>query len=282
MVFDNLGRDIISSVLRVNDLRTNGVTIHLHIKSQRQTIPDVPVVYLVEPLPENLSIITSDLSRKIYSEAYINFSSSVPRPLLEDFATQTAASETEASIAQVYDQYLNFIVSEPDLFSLGMGNNTYWTMNSAQTSDEELEAATNRIVNGLFSVVVTMGSIPIIRCPKGAAAEMVAARLDRKLRDHVLNSKDQSLFSSNNQRYSSTPSSRPVLIILDRNIDLIPLLSHSWTYQSLVHDVLKMRLNQIEVELEGDSPNNKVKKQYDLKAKVRSSIEYFIQHFIPC
>lgn len=29
LVFDNLGRDIISSVLRVNDLRAKGVTIHL-------------------------------------------------------------------------------------------------------------------------------------------------------------------------------------------------------------------------------------------------------------
>ena len=29
LVFDNLGRDVISSVLRVNDLRASGVTIHL-------------------------------------------------------------------------------------------------------------------------------------------------------------------------------------------------------------------------------------------------------------
>lgn len=29
MVFDNLGRDVISSVLRVNDLRSWGITIHL-------------------------------------------------------------------------------------------------------------------------------------------------------------------------------------------------------------------------------------------------------------
>jgi sec1 family domain-containing protein 1 len=29
LVFDNLGRDVISSVLRVNDLRSKGVTIHL-------------------------------------------------------------------------------------------------------------------------------------------------------------------------------------------------------------------------------------------------------------
>lgn len=40
-----------------------------------------------------------------------------------------------------------------------------------------------------------------------------------------------------------------VLVILDRNIDLIPMLSHSWTYQALVHDVLEMKLNRVSVDV---------------------------------
>ena len=31
LVFDTLGRDVISSVLRVNDLRAWGITIHLYV-----------------------------------------------------------------------------------------------------------------------------------------------------------------------------------------------------------------------------------------------------------
>jgi hypothetical protein len=113
--------------------------------------------------------------------------------------------------------------------------------------------------------------MPIIRCPKGAAAEMISAKLDRKLRDHILNSKDN-LFSAPSNRASAAsgaPSSRPVLIILDRNVDLIPMLSHSWTYQSLVHDVLKIKLNRITVETPIDENNpakGSTKKAYDLTA----------------
>ncbi|KAF2091899.1 Sec1-like protein [Saccharata proteae CBS 121410] len=270
LVFDNLGRDVISSVLRVNDLRGWGVTIHLNINTTRHAIPDVPVIYLVEPTAENIHIITSDLARNLYSPAYVNFLSSIPRPLLEDFAAKTAEFGTSEHLAQIYDQYLNFIVSEPDLFSLGMGQETYWTMNSAQAKDEELDACVDRIVSGLFSVVVTMGTIPIIRCPKGGAAEMISAKLDRKLRDHILNSKDN-LFSGTNQKASAGPaaSSRPVLIIVDRNVDLIPMLSHSWTYQSLVHDVLRMHLNRITVELPVDETNPALgvtRKAYDLNS----------------
>ena len=100
---------------------------------------------------------------------------------------------------------------------------------------------------------------------------MIAAKLDRKLRDHILNSKDN-LFSNHGQRPSSatnTSSSRPVLVVVDRNVDLIPMLSHSWTYQSLVHDVLNMHLNRITVETLVDAENaskGKTRRAYDLNS----------------
>ncbi|EOO02605.1 putative snare docking complex subunit protein [Phaeoacremonium minimum UCRPA7] len=272
LVFDDLGRDVISSVLRVSDLRAMGVTVHMNITSSRHPIPDVPVIYLLEPTPQNLQGITSDLQKGLYSPAYINFLSSIPRPLLEDFASQTATAGTSEHIAQLFDQYLNFIVAEPDLFSLGMEKeHTYLALNSAKTKDEELDHIVDRIVSGLFSVVVTMGVIPIIRCPKDAAAEMIAAKLDRKLRDHILNSKDNLFSSSSNRPASSagTPTSRPVLIILDRNVDLLPMLTHQWTYQALVHDVLNMKLNRITIETPIDENNparGVTKKAFDLNA----------------
>ena len=77
---------------------------------------------------------------------------------MEDFAAEIAQSGTAEGIAQMYDQYLNFIVGEPDLFSLGMGKDIYWALNSAQTKDEEIDAIVDRTVSGLFSVVVTMGT----------------------------------------------------------------------------------------------------------------------------
>lgn len=56
-----------------------------------------------------------------------------------------------------------------------------------------------------------------------------------------------------------------VLAIMDRNIDLIPMLSHSWTYQALVSDVLDMKLNRVTVS----SPENGrlTKKSYDIDSK---------------
>lgn len=122
------------------------------------------MVYLVEPNETNTQAITRDLSSGLYSPAYVNFLSSVPRPLLEDFASQIATSGASENIAQVFDQYLNFIVAEPDLFSLGLGNDVYYKLNSAKSNDADLDAVIDKVVSGLFSVSVTMGMSSLPRC----------------------------------------------------------------------------------------------------------------------
>jgi sec1 family domain-containing protein 1 len=42
LVFDKMGQDIISSVLRVSDLREAGVTVHMQLKADRLQMEDVP------------------------------------------------------------------------------------------------------------------------------------------------------------------------------------------------------------------------------------------------
>ena len=76
---------------------------------------------------------------------------------MEDFAAQIAREGTSEGIAQVYDQYLNFVVAEPDLFSLALGRDTFWSLYSNTTEDEKLDMLLDRIVAGRFSVAVTMG-----------------------------------------------------------------------------------------------------------------------------
>jgi len=41
----------------------------------------------------------------------------------------------------------------------------------------------------------------------------------------------------------------PVLILLDRTMDMATALHHPWTYQALVHDVLDLRLNRVTLEV---------------------------------
>ncbi|CAO0789793.1 unnamed protein product [Mucor circinelloides] len=258
LIFDKFGQDIISSIMRVNDLRENGVTVHMLLSQDRSPLPDVPAVYFVEPTSENIKKICEDMSRNLYDSYYINFCSTIPRPVLEEFATTTINDNTSDMVNQVYDQYLNFICTNPNVFSLNQPQ-TFINLNNPTASESLIDETIDKTVNALFSVIVTMGVIPIIRCPRGNAAESIANKLDSKLRDHVMNSRTN-LFSENN----SANLQRPVLILLDRSMDLTPMLSHSWTYEALIHDVLSMKLNRITIE---GGENGSKKKSYDLDAK---------------
>lgn len=53
-----------------------------------------------------------------------------------------------------------------------------------------------------------------------------------------------------------------MLLILDRNVDLVSMLSHGWTYQALVSDCLDIKLNRVVVTSK-DQPT----KSYDLDSK---------------
>ena len=56
-VMDAGAQKILAPLLKVNDLRENGVTLFLQLKGQRERVPDIPVVYFVEPTTESISLI---------------------------------------------------------------------------------------------------------------------------------------------------------------------------------------------------------------------------------
>lgn len=111
---------------------------------------------------------------------------------------------------------------------------------------------------------------------------MVARKLETKIRDAILTASrghavpSSSLFVpdaaglSNLQRpraqlfslsWGSSNKYRLVLLILDRNVDLVSVLSHGWTYQALVSDCLEFKLNRVITE------QQQTKRSYDLDSK---------------
>lgn len=59
------------------------------------------------------------------------------------------------------------------------------------------------------------------------------------------------------------------MILCGRDVDLVPMLAHSWSYQSLLYDVLKVNLNRVTIETPVDPQNatrGTTKKTYDLES----------------
>lgn len=184
------------------------VCVGRQLHSNRPPIPDVPAIYFISPTAANVRRVALDAQQGLYDSIHLNFTSALPRPLMEDLAGQLAASGSGDLVEQVWDQYLDFIVPSPSLFSLlprpvpassssagsaapptepsaNLLRPTYALLNDPSTTEELLSSEVDRIAAGLFSVLATTGQIPLVRCPRGNAAEMVGRKLDSLLRDHL-------------------------------------------------------------------------------------------------
>ncbi|CAB3369233.1 Hypothetical predicted protein [Cloeon dipterum] len=262
LIYDRFGQDIISPLISVQELRDLGVTLHVQLHSDRDPIPDVPAVYFCMPSEENLGRIGQDLQNGLYDTYHLNFISPISRQRLEDLAAAALHANCVTSVHKVFDQYLNFISLEDDMFILKHQNSdaiSYYSINKGEMKDTDMDAIMDNIVDSLFCVFATLGAVPIIRSPRGNAAEMVAEKLDKKLRENLRDTRN-SLFIMEAGQASHYSFQRPLLIVLDRNVDMATPLHHTWTYQALAHDVLDLSLNRVVVEENaGRSPSGGTK-----------------------
>ncbi|CAI7920650.1 unnamed protein product [Closterium sp. NIES-53] len=256
---------------QVSDLRKHGITLHLMVDADRQPIPNVPAVYFLQPTAGNMQRFVLDAMRGTYDKMHLNFTSSVPRLLLEDLAAGTVKANALHRVARVFDQYLEFVCLDHGLFSLGQPE-SYVRLNDPMAKDKDVEGEVESIVNGLFCVLVTLGVVPVIRCPERGPAEMVAMQLDAKLRAHLAT--HNNLFKEAAAGALAAGAAavasggggagagaggggalglfqRPLLFIADWNFELAVGVQHEWMYRPLVHDVLGMRLNRVSIHKGG-------------------------------
>lgn len=248
LVMDPPCVSVLSPVLKVGDLRRHGVTLTLGIDRPRQAVADAPAVYFVRPTPGNVDRIAADAAAGLYASFHVNFSTSIPRPLLERLAAACAAAPAACvgRVARVADQYIDFVCLEDSLFSLAQPQ-AYVALNDPAAADADITALVDAVVLGLFCVVTTLGVVPVIRCARGGPAEMVAAALDARLRDHLL--AKPNLFTEAAST-AVTPFQRPVLCLFDRNFELSVGVQHDWSYRPLVHDVLGLKQNKLKLPAE--------------------------------
>ncbi|XP_017295893.1 sec1 family domain-containing protein 1 isoform X1 [Kryptolebias marmoratus] len=279
LIYDRFGQDIISPLLSVKELRDMGITLHLLLHSDRDPIPDVPAIYFLMPTEENIDRICQDLRNQLYESYYLNFISAISRSKLEDIASAALAANAVTQVTKVFDQYLNFITLEDDMFILCHQNKeliSYHAINRADIQDTDMDAIMDTVVDSLFCFFVTLGAVPIIRCPRGNAAEMVAVKLDKKLRENLRDARN-SLFTGDSMAAGQFSFQRPLFVLADRNMDMATPLHHTWTYQALIHDVLDFHLNRVVLEEGGGAeaspagarPKKKTRKMYDLTAADR-------------
>ena len=218
--------------------------------SDRQSVPDVPVIYFVEPTAENIHRIVTDYRAGLYSYMHVNFSCAIPTKLLQSFAESVSKlSSSRSEIVKVVDRYCSFVSLSANVYSLNM-KSTYLYLNKV-LNDSLIETKLGEIASGVVSMLMTSGcGVPIIRAPPpdSSAAGLVAKLVSDQMTGLFNSGSVSAMSTMHSGPVDPLHAQRPLLVILDREIDLSPMVAHAWSYQSLIEDILGMNLNKVATE----------------------------------
>ncbi|KAF6001742.1 Sec1 domain containing protein 1 [Cyanidiococcus yangmingshanensis] len=251
LVIDQHARELLAPVLKVPELRACGVTLHLGLESARQPIPDVPAVYVIQPMDQNVQIVIQDCKEDRYARCSICFISSVRREQLERLADALARAGRIQSVTRVIDLYCGYVCLKRNLFTMMpcVASRSFRRLFGTQANEMTIQSAVAEIVEALFAVCVTLRCVPYIRCLRHGPAEMIAQQLCVKLWEYLHTPGGAELFRERHEA-GLPPLRRPLLALLDRSLDLAIMLHHGWTYEVLIHELLPYELNRVSLPLE--------------------------------
>lgn len=250
LIYDYEGQNILAPLLKVGNLRHHGVTLNLNIHKERNTIPEVNAVYLIDNNKDNIDKVIKDMINNMYGSYYINFLSYISNENLQYFANECIKNNVVSYVSRITDRYLKFISLSSSTFSLNIPN-CFKILH--ETNDVLIENVLDKITEGLISFLVTLGIVPIIRVSSNptSPSKTIANKLHQKIYE-LLN-----IRTTNNSIFNSKTLQRPLLILADRDIDLSVMVQHAWTYQALIHDVFNIRLNKINITSKAGGTNTK-------------------------
>lgn len=215
LILDNLTQEILGPILKVSDLRDAGVTAHFLSTSSRSFINEIPAFYFIS----NLEPIEKDLNKDLYGSYFINSSFSFKRNELEKIAQIASQKQIALKIQSVFDQFLQFISLQEDLFTFNIKNSFI---------DRNNNSNLRFCVCGLMSIFSTLNEVPfIVSNDKSELGKM----LEQKIR---------------NIKIIKGNIKKPLLIILNREFDVFTPTKHVMGYIELIQDLFNIKLNKNE------------------------------------
>ena len=83
------------------------------IDSPREQVTDAVAIYFMMPTQENVSRVCEDCRAQLYDKYYLNFTTAIPRDLLEELAKASLEASCVPQIAKVGQEKGHWVVVYP-------------------------------------------------------------------------------------------------------------------------------------------------------------------------
>lgn len=173
----------------------------------------------LRPTQRNVELLSQELRNPKYGAYYLYFSNIIAKADVKILAEH----DEQEVVKEVLELYMDYLAVNPHLFSIGIPccmQSLTWHGNALQ-----------RTVQGLIALLLSLKKNPVIRYQENSR---MCKDLCLRLED-VIN-KESTLFDF---------SQNCLLLILDRKDDPITPLLNQWTYQAMVHELLTINNNRV-------------------------------------
>ncbi|KAI2642776.1 GIDA-domain-containing protein [Xylaria nigripes] len=222
---------IVSTAVTQSSLLNHEVYLTDRLDNQnREKMRHLRCLCFVRPSPDSIQFLIDELRDPKYGEYYLYFSNVAKKSSLE----RLAEADDHEVVKSVQEHFADFIVVNPDLFSLNMSppQQRIWSGAPDMWNSDSLQRATE----GIIAALLALKKKPLIRYAKNS---LLAKKLASEVRYHI--SQEEQLFDF---RKVDTP---PILLILDRREDPATPLLNQWTYQAMVHQLLGIHNGRVDL-----------------------------------
>ncbi|EEB06649.1 SNARE binding protein Sec1 [Schizosaccharomyces japonicus yFS275] len=247
LVVDRRTAAIINHLFSIHSLLEKKITAIEILENVRTPNSSFDVLYILEARDELIDcILKDDMHPKKYPGIYVSFVNEAERRFFDKLQNSSVADRLKC----VDILHLNFMAVEKQVFEV---RDRFSSMRLYHPSCSTLvRQELSDTAKDILSVCLSLRILPTIRCyyPKDARhdSKTMSFLLARMLQDHIV----EYLREHPDYLYSST---KTVCFIADRSLDTFSPFLHEFTYQAMVHDLLKSKNGKYEFTIEG--PNGK-------------------------
>lgn len=224
LLLDSETTRIVSLAFSQSDLLKREVYLFERLDGgNRSAMSQVVAIVFVRPTQENFSLLIKELRSPAYKKYHIFFSSTIDRQNLKELA-EADHQEVVQTVQEVFADYNPFA---SHLFTVPIPR-----LNHFKIDDVDLR----RVSDGLMALLLSIRKYPT--SIKYSRHSQNCQRISERLSSSV--SRERELFSQ-------AGKNDVTIVLLDRRDDVSTPLLMQWTYEAMLHEVLTMKNNCIDL-----------------------------------
>ncbi|KAL1561169.1 vacuolar protein sorting-associated protein 45 [Salvia divinorum] len=208
------------------------------ISMSKEPMMHLKAVYFLRPTSENVVLVRRQLNHPRFGEYHLFFSNMLKDTQLHNLAD---ADEHEV-VQQVQEFYADFVALDSHHFSLNIPSNHMYTL-PAVVDPSGLQHFCDQAIDGIAAIFLALKRRPVIRYSQTSDIAKRIAQEALKL----MYQQESGLFDFRRSEVS------PLLLILDRRDDPVTPLLNQWTYQAMVHELIGIQDNKVDLRNIGKS-----------------------------